>query len=399
VPEFRINDLIDVLFVALLLWGTLSFVRRARGRIALAGVGIAGALFVLARELQLQLTVWILQGFFAVLVLVLVVVFQEDLRRFFEQIAVWSLRRSSGAAPPDVVDALVGSVRRLVADRSGALIVIPGREPIDRHVAGGIPLDGRLSEPLLLSLFDKHSPGHDGAVVIEGDRVARFALHLPLSTDSTQIGIGGTRHAAALGLAERTDALCVVVSEERGTVSVARDGRLARLPGPEALVGEMRRFLAARGPSERDPRARLRTLVTRWPEALAAVGASGALWFLLVPGSTVSEFERTVPVVVENLPAGYELAAVDPPEVQVVFRGSRRSVYLVGAKAKAEAHVDALLAQLGRRTFDVGPDQVRHPEAWTPVHVEPGRIKLSIVAKNGGPSDKPAPDKTPTAEN
>src|SRR5262249_55919302 len=89
VPEFRITDLVDVLFVALLLWAALSFVRRARARIALAGVAISGALYVLARYLELQLTVWILQGFFAVLVLVLVVVFQEDLRRLFEQIAVW----------------------------------------------------------------------------------------------------------------------------------------------------------------------------------------------------------------------------------------------------------------------------------------------------------------------
>ena len=264
-PEFRITDLVDVLFVALLLWAALSFVRRARARIALAGVAIAGALYVLARQLELQLTVWILQGFFAVLVLVIVVVFQEDLRRLFEQIAVWSLRRKSGAAPPDVVDALVGSVRRLVADRTGALIVIPGREPIDRHVAGGIPLDGRLSEPLLLSLFDEHSPGHDGAAVLEGDRVTRFALHLPLSTDASQIGVGGTRHAAGLGLAERTDALCIVVSEERGTVSIARDGRLTRLAGPEALVAELRRFLADRGPATRDPRTRLREVLARWP--------------------------------------------------------------------------------------------------------------------------------------
>jgi hypothetical protein len=171
-----------------------------------------------------------------------------------------------------------------------------------------------------------------------------------------------------------------------------------RLAGPEALVAELRRFLADRGPAPRDPRSHLRMLLARWPEALAAVGASGALWFLLVPGSTVSEFERSVPVVVENLPQGYELASVEPAEVQVVFRGSRRSVYLVGANAKTEAHVDALLAQLGRRTFEIGPDQVRHPDPWTPIHVEPGRIRLQIVAKNGAPAEKP-PEKAPTAEN
>jgi len=388
VPEFRIADLVDVAIVAGLVWAALSFVRRSRARIALAGVAIAGALFLLARQLELQMTVWLLQGFFAVLVLVLVVVFQEDLRRLFEQIAVWSLRRKGDGASPDVVDALVGAVRRLVADRSGALLVLPGREPIDRHVAGGIPLGGQLSEPLLLSLFDRHSPGHDGAVLLEGGRVSRFAVHLPLSTDSSQIGVGGTRHAAALGLAERSDALVIVVSEERGVVSVARDGRLVRLPGPEALVGELRRFLAERGPAPRGPANRMRSVLLRWPEALLALGASAGLWLLLVPGSTVSEFERSVPVVVENLPAGYDLVSVDPPSLQVVFRGPRRSVFLGGAQGRSEAHVDALLAQLGRRTFDVGPEQIRHPEFWEPVHIEPPRVKLSIVPRSGAP-DKP----------
>ena len=121
--------------MAVTLWATLSWLRRARARIALAGVAIAGAAFLVARQLELQMTVWILQGFFAVLVLVLVVVFQEDLRRLFEQVAVWGLRRKPAAAPPDAVDALVGTVRQLLSQGVGALFVIPGREPLDRHVA------------------------------------------------------------------------------------------------------------------------------------------------------------------------------------------------------------------------------------------------------------------------
>lgn len=384
-PQFRLTDLVDVVIVAALLWATLSWLRKARARIALAGVAIASGLFLLARQLELQMTVWILQGFFAVLVLVLVLVFQEDLRRLFEQIAIWGLRRQPAAAPPDVVDALVGAVRKLVADRTGALIVLPGREPIERHVAGGIPLEGQLSEPLLLSLFDPHSPGHDGAVTLEGDRVTRFAQHLPLSTDAAQLASGGTRHAAALGLSERTDALSIVVSEERGTVSIARDGRLRRLAGPEALAGELRRFLAERSPERGPRRNALRRVASRWPEALLATGASVGLWLLLVPGATLSEFSRRAPVVVENLPTGYALESVDPPEVDVVFTGSRRSLLLAGPNARAEVHVDALLAQLGRRTFEIGPAQVRHPEEWTPLRVEPARVKLSVIPRAPAP--------------
>jgi uncharacterized protein (TIGR00159 family) len=382
-PDVRPTDLIDVLIVAVLLFAALGWVRHARGRLALAGVAITAALFLLARQLELQMTVWILQGFFAVGVLVLVVVFQDDLRRGLEQLAVWGLRRRPQAPPADAVDALVGAVRRMAAERTGALVVIAGREPLERHVAGGIDLDGKLSEPLLLSLFDAHSPGHDGAVLVEGDRVRRFALHLPLSTDAQQLAGGGTRHAAALGLAERSDALCVVVSEERGTVSVARDGRLSRLSGPEVLAAELRRFLQ-RVPERREGGGVLRGALRRWPEALISSGASLTLWFLLVPGSAVDRFARSVPVVVDNLPPGWMLESVEPREVEVVFEGSRRSLLFSGGSSKAEVHVDALLAQLGRRTFEIDPGDVRHPEGWRALAIEPDRVKLSLAANGGG---------------
>jgi hypothetical protein len=286
-------------------------------------------------------------------------------------------------------------VRRLAADPTGALIVLPGREPIERHVAGGVDLDGRLSEPLLLSLFDPHSPGHDGAALVDGGRVTRFAVHLPLSTDGVQLAGRGTRHAAALGLSERADALCVVVSEERGTVSIARDGRLLRLPGPEALAGELRRFLAQRAPVRVAPHTRLRRLAARWPEALLATGASAVLWLLLVPGSTVREFERRVPVVVENLPPRFALESVDPPEVGVRFQGTGRSLLLAGAAARAEVKVDGLLTQLGRRTFEIGPEHVRHPEGWTPIDVDPGRVKLTVALRKPAAGPAPGPDARP----
>ena len=119
--------------------------------------------------------------------------------------------------------------------------MLPQREPIESHVEGGIALDGRLSEPLLLSLFDPSSPGHDGAVILRGAQIERFAVHLPLSVNRAALGPGGTRHAAALGLSERCDAICIVVSEERGTVSVARDGLLRVLARPQDLALELRR--------------------------------------------------------------------------------------------------------------------------------------------------------------
>src|SRR5262245_10657119 len=231
--DLRVSDALDVAIVAGIVFAGLVWLRRSRARFAALGLALVALLYLLVSRLEFQLTAWILQGFLAIVVFVTVVVFQEDLRRLFERIAVLGLGRRSPAPPPDAVDTIARTLSRLAARRTGALVVLPGREPLDRHLEGGVVLDGRVSEPLILSLFDTSSPGHDGAAVVRGDRVERFAVHLPLSTDRAQLDGVGTRHAAALGLAERCDALCLVVSEERGAISVARDGELRVLRGSE----------------------------------------------------------------------------------------------------------------------------------------------------------------------
>jgi diadenylate cyclase len=366
-------DLVDIATVGVLLWLAIRFVRRTRGRPALTGLTLLGGVYLLARALDLQLTASLFQGFFAVLVLVIVVVFQEDLRRLFEQLG--SLRR--GAAREgrgvDVNDVIVRAVARLAATRVGALIVLPHREPIESHVEGGIALDGRISEPLLLSIFDPSSPGHDGAVILRGSRLERFAVHLPLSVNRAALGPGGTRHAAALGLAERCDATCIVVSEERGTVSVARDGVIRVLAQPQDLAHEL---LAARGAREAEahqPWWRDRAGVDA---ALAAAGAV-ALWFVFVPGSALTEVTVPAAVKVTNLPDDLELESVEPAQVQVTLRGLRRDLVLSDPD-QVTVRVDGFLARMGRRTFAIEENSVHRPEALDVVSVHPDRVKLSV---------------------
>jgi uncharacterized protein (TIGR00159 family) len=374
-------DLVDIATVGVLLWFAIRFVRRTRGRRALIGLTLLGGVYLLASALDLQLTASLFQGFFAVLVLVIVVVFQEDLRRLFEQLG--TLRR--GAARDrrgvDVNDVIVRAVARLAANRVGALIVLPQREPIESHVEGGIPLDGRISEPLLLSLFDPASPGHDGAVVLRGAQVERFAVHLPLSVNRAALGPGGTRHAAALGLSERCDATCVVVSEERGTVSVARDGALRVLARPQDLALEL---VAARGAREaevRQPWWRERAGV----DAVLAAAGAVALWFVFVPGSALTEVTVPAAVRVTNLPDDLELESVDPAEVQVTLRGLRRELVL-SEPDQVTVRVDGFLARMGRRTFAIAEDSVRRPEALDVVAVHPDRVKVSVRPAPGAGS-------------
>jgi uncharacterized protein (TIGR00159 family) len=373
------RDVLDVAVIAVLAFAALRLLRRTRARPALLGLALLGGVYLVARRLGLTLTAGILQTFSAVFVVVLVVVFQEDLRRFFEQLGSWR----PGARPPAPhagnVDVLARAAARMASNRTGALLVIPGREPLERHMDGGIALGGRLSEPLLLSLFDTSSPGHDGAVVVRGDRVERFAVHLPLSSNRQALGGAGTRHAAALGLSERCDALCIVVSEERGTISVASGGAL-RVLGSSAELAERLRAHAGEGDA-REPGAAGRAWP--WREALAAVGLALALWVVVVPGSQESESTVEAPVVVENLPEGFTIDVVDPPTVQVTLSGSRRAL-LFAPEDEVQVQIDALLVKLGRRTFEVDTDAVRTPPGLHAVRVEPRRVRLSLSQPETG---------------
>lgn len=373
--ELGVQDVVDVAMVAVLLFIAILGLRRSGAAVAVVGFGVLGAVYWTAQRFDLVLTARILQAFFAVFVIVLVVVFQEDLRRLVERIGVWGLRRKAPQTPDSAADALVRSVTQLVRTNRGALLVIPGREPLERHLEGGVVIDANATEPLLLSLFDPNSPGHDGAVLMRGDRVERFAVHLPLSEDRVQLQGGGTRHAAALGLAEVCDALVVVVSEERGTVSVAQDGRIRQLSGPDALVEDLRGFAAATAPA---PGGVVRAILRRWPEALMAVVGAAVLWLIFVAGSGLVEVTRTAEVVVENLPDGWVLESVEPREVQVVVEGPRNQLYLAGDDGLS-VHVDALLVQLGRRTFTLSADSVSHAPGLAVVSLEPTRVRLSVT--------------------
>jgi uncharacterized protein (TIGR00159 family) len=366
----------------------MVLLRRTRARVALTGVAILGVVYLFARQLGLRVTAGILQGFFAVLIIVVVVVFQEDLRRFFEQIGSWGLRRRRKTVRTGMTDLLVRAVAHLAATRTGALLVIPGTEDLERHVEGGISLNGDLSEPILLSLFDASSPGHDGAVILRGSEIERFAVHLPLSSDHAQLGAGGTRHAAALGLAERTDALCVVVSEERGKVSVASHGALRILSRPEELAEELNRFLRETSP-EKQPEPLWRRVRGVWKEASVSIALAALLWLVFVPGSSMTEVTHRVSVVVDNLPRGYVLEEIDPPEVEVTLGGRRRDAYLVN-RAALGVRLDALLVELGRRTFEITPANLTHPPTLTILEVVPDHVRLSVRQEEEKAAQEPS---------
>ncbi|HJU62596.1 MAG TPA: diadenylate cyclase [Candidatus Binatia bacterium] len=377
-PTITFAEIVDIIFVAVLLYTAIVWARQTRAAFVVRGILILGGIYILARYLDLQMTAWVFQGFFAIFLIMIVVIFQEELRQFFERIAVWSLtRKRVPALGSNTADILVRTLSDLAKEHVGALIVIRGNDPLERHITGGIPLEGKLSGPLLKSIFDSHSPGHDGAVLVEQDAITRFAAHLPLSKNLTQLTHVGTRHSAALGLAELTDALCIVVSEERGTISVARDGTLREVENLQQLGAAIESFLRTKFPSTQQSNLSLQFFRENWIAKAISLSLAIGFWYIFVPGSKTVQVSYRIPVSVENLPANLRVEEIEPPVINATFSGPRRAFYLFDP-SRIRVAIDVSMAELGRRTFNISEQNIRYPKELTLQELNPSTLRLSV---------------------
>jgi hypothetical protein len=258
-------------------------------------------------------------------------------------------------------------------------VIVRGKDVIARHLAGGEEVDGLLSEPLLKSIFDPHSLGHDGAVILEGNRIARLGCHLPLSKRLDKLPRSGTRHAAALGLAELSDVLCLVVSEEHGTISVARKGDISTVADPAELVSVLESFYREVMPSE--PRASWRHFFhSNYREKAAALGVSVLLWTVLVYRSQTMQRRFEVPVSFNLLPGALEVTTCNPSNVVVTLAGQRKDFGFLKA-SDVKLTFDLLDARPGRRTLPVSVRELSFPEGLDLEDIEPRQVQLQISEK------------------
>jgi len=377
-PSITIAEIIDIFLVATLLYTAVVWAQRTRAALVVRGILVFGGIYIIARYLELQMVAWIFQGFFAIFLIMIVVIFQEELRHLFEQTAVWSFNfkkpRPLRSLSSDVI---ARTLADLANSKTGALVVIRGKDPIDRHITGGIPLDGKLSGPLLRSIFDPHSPGHDGAVLVEDGQITRFAAHLPLSKDLSQTVNAGTRHSAALGLAELCDALCLVVSEERGQVSVARNSKLRLAVDPGKVAASIDDFLQDKFPTQEAKGTSLDLFRKNWLAKAASLSLAVGFWYVFVPGSKTIQVNYKIPVSVVNLPPNLKVEDIQPAEVSARFNGPRRAFYRFDFR-KTKVTVDVTMAEMGRRTFTISEQNLRYPKELTLEELSPSTIKLLV---------------------
>jgi diadenylate cyclase len=238
---------LDVILVSVLIYTVLLLVRGTRGQAMLLGLFIIGVFYVISRWFSLVTLNWILSNFLGSVILVIVVLFQEDLRRGL--IKVGLIPGFGGGLPSDI-DLSIREISRAVAELSqkkiGALIVIRRDVGLEEYLEHSLKLDALVSRELFVSIFAKSSPLHDGAVIVEGNRILAAGAVLPLTFDPSVSGAYGTRHRAALGLSERTDAVVVAVSEQTGAVSLVREGRITTDFDERSLYNALHRLTLLR---------------------------------------------------------------------------------------------------------------------------------------------------------
>ena len=240
------RNLIDIALVAVLIYRGLLIIKGTRAAPMLGGLFIVVLLYLISRASGLVTLDWILGNFLSSVILVVVVLFQDEIRRGLTKVGLQPLSRRQGKTVYDkTLEDITLVVTKLARDRIGALIVLQREVGLDQFLEDAVILDAQLHRKLLYSIFVKDSALHDGAVVIDGNRIKAAGCVLPLSFSPDLDPNLGTRHRAALGLAENSDALVIVVSEETGAISLAREGRLIRNLDAAQLREALERFVNA----------------------------------------------------------------------------------------------------------------------------------------------------------
>jgi len=384
------RDFFDLFIIALLIYIVIKLLRETHSISVVAGFLTLLGFYGLALLFDLPLTSLVLRSFFGVFLIIIAIVFQRELRRFFSTFGFLGVARRFMPPSEMAIETISHSVGRMANEKIGTLIVFPGRESIERHLEGGNRLNGEISESLLLSIFDKTSPGHDGATIIESNRIRKFAVHLPLAEQITKVSHFGLRHRAALGLSERSDAFIIVVSEERGIISVAQNGKIFQMQDEAELRRRLLEFYR-----EKFPQRNLINL-SRWfvkNALLLTISFIIALGIFSVVNSRFALVQRNFVVTPEfgNIPAELTINDVSPQEVVLTLKGrgsdfdafkpeSLRVLINVGTISN--------ITKMGWHRVPVTDKEIESPFNLSVIKIDPLSIQVQIIKKDSSAPNK-----------
>lgn len=381
-PQFRPQDFLDILVMSVLIYQLYSWFRNSRALQALTGLAVIAVIYFVTRHAGMHMTSWILQQMGTVLIVLIVVVFQNEIRQALYRFSrVRELAGNTEETLHHLSAELIAQIAfELSREHCGALIAFERKDLLDEHIRNGIQIDAVISAPLLRSIFMDKTPLHDGAVIVRNGRVAQASCHLPLSENSHLPQQFGTRHRAALGLSECSDAVVIVVSEERGEVSLAVGHQLVPITDPEQLTAELDNLLAT---SDMKNESNLfRRVFRNLPLKAAIVLAVSAIWLLfsLRQGEVAI---MQVPLTFQGLPEGMSLMRVAPEEITVRIR-SNSGLAASPRQMDLTANLDLGTVREGHNTLHVSSANIKVPSGTTVVGLEPTSIRIVIKGAQAG---------------
>ncbi len=375
------TNMVDMLIIACLIYLLLSWMKGTRAFQIMATMLVIGLVYYVASKLGLILTSVLFQYLWAAIIVVLVIVFQPEIRQMLDRASPirYLSGRSSATVTPPLIEETVNAVAELARWRIGALIVFQRLDRLDSVILKGKELDAVLSSETLVTIFQKNSPLHDGAVLIHRERISAASCILPLSTDETLSSQYGTRHRAAVGLTERSDAICVVVSEERGEVSLVTGSEITNYKKKGDFTEALQQELAAVTPLQKSGvRGVLSAVVSDWRLKLVSLGTAILLWFVVV-GPQSSEVGMSVPIQYINLPAEMEITGKWIDRIDVRLRGSESSLANL-RPGSVRALVDLSSAIPGLNFFRISHKNLQVPPGIAIGKIRPQDLDLKIEA-------------------
>ncbi len=365
----------------LLMAAGLFFLYRALFRLGtwkiVLGILSFALFFVVASFLDLKGIEWIYRNVSQVAVLSFVVLFQPELRKLFEKAA--PRKRSKGVHADERFSRLIaGSMWRLAENRIGGIIVIPGREPIDEWLNGGYTLNAQPSIPLILSIFDPNSPGHDGAVIVQKGMFTSFGVRIPVSTSGRLSEEYGTRHQASMGLCERSDALVLVVSEERGKVSSFHKGCMTPMQSENQIVETIMSHCRKGGFFHLfRPEKKFRKALIL--EVAGALAVALFLWLTIVADQG-EMLEKVLTAPVEYTATAEEMVMIGEKanEVRLHLAGSKSDLDLLSPTTLG-VKIDLSKTAEGKQTILISEENIRLPKGVRLVDIVPSTLDITIA--------------------
>ncbi len=367
---------LDIFLIAALIFLIYRTFRRLGTWRILLGILTAAAIFMLASILELWGISWIYSNLSQVAVLGIIVIFQPEIRKVFERAV--SLRRNEIGEKGSNLSLLVSNALFDIArQKRGSLMVFPGKEPVKEWLSEGFILDAQPSFPLLVSIFDPNSPGHDGALIIENGKFSTFGVRLPNSKSERLSKTWGTRHHAAMGLSEMTDALVVVVSEERSTITVFSRGRMKHIDQKKDLIDILESHWEKT--ASYLPTTLLAPYKLKLPLEILASSILAFLFWTTLAVSHVQLSERTlvVPIEYAAIPQHLVLTGNRPTEIKLRLAGAKPDLDALKT-SQVMVKIDLSKTLAGKQTLAITEENILLPKRFDIMEIEPSSLTISL---------------------